>query len=116
MSETLENYFTPTSKKETLSKQQEQILARVLEIIETNPALNQKLADSFRENAKNVLISIDNFDLISKLIDENSQKALSLIENTYQKDQDKEKALRESKDIIQKATILKLTWLKISLW
>ena len=109
MSEILDNYFAPTTKKETLSKQQEQVLARVLEIIENSPDLNKALVDTFKENVKDTFSNHDKFDLISQLIDKNTQKALSLIENNYEKDGDKEKALKESKQAISKATIMKLT-------
>jgi hypothetical protein len=109
MSETLDNYFAPEAQQETLSKQQEQILARVLEIIEKNPELNKDLADTFKANAEATLSDPNKFNLISELIDTNTQKALSIIEDTYGKDGDKEKALRDSREAIQKATIMKLT-------
>ena len=109
MSEILDNYFASTARKETLSKQQEQILARVLEIIEKNPALNQALANEFQKNMQETFKNAEKFNLISQLIDENTQKDLSVIEDTYEKERNKDKALEDSKNVISKATVMKLT-------
>jgi hypothetical protein len=112
-----ENYFQKidtTSVK--LSEQQERILKRVLEIIEKNPELNKNLSDAFAQMAKKLLSDPKKFEAFEKLIDEKTERELSVIEDEYEKSLKngipKEDAqwiaIEKSKEIIRNSTNLNL--------
>jgi hypothetical protein len=80
-----ENYFQEADKTRVkLSEQQENILKRVLAIIEKNPELNKTLSDAFTQMASKLLSDPKKFEAFEILIDEKTEKELSIIENEYQ--------------------------------
>jgi hypothetical protein len=100
-----ENYFQ--EKPETaskLSQSQQRIIDRVLTIIESKEDLNKALSEAFKEKTKDVLSHPGKFTALTDLIDTKMQKALSEIENQFNIHQDSNKALNDSKIIIQNAT------------
>lgn len=90
-----ENYFQ--EKPETASKlsdSQQRILDRVFSILKDNPELNKSLHNAFGEMTKKLLSDPKKFEGLEKLIDENTQKELTQIENAYKE------ALKAGKDSI----------------
>ena len=101
-----ENYFQDkleTSSK--LSESQQRILDRVFSILRDNPELNKSLHDAFGEMTKKLLSDPKKFEGLEKLIDANTQKELTEIENIYRESLNsgndpvvaKEKAINDSK-------------------
>lgn len=120
-----ENYFQEADKTWVkLSEQQENILKRVLAIIEKDPELNKTLSDAFTQMASKLLSDPKKFEAFEILIDEKTERELSIIENEYQKSLKKwvlyeeasKLAIERSKEAIQKATNLNLEAFKKFLW
>ncbi len=105
-----------TPVQETLTKAQEAVLKRVIEILEKDPELNKEVSKAFKQNFMDIVSDKEKFNLLLEKIGESEMQELWKIQNQFEAGEiTSEQAKGESRQVIIKYTTIKLLPLKSSI-